>query len=327
MNPEEGELRPQLLDRFGLAADIVGSADPAERAVAVERRLEFDRNPVAFCERWMGADVALRGRLAKATPGAVPAALLNDIGRLCASVGAEGLRADLTIARAAAALAGWDGREEATIDDVRRVAPMALAHRRRRSPFDDHGIDDDEIDRALDETGEARPDEERTAEPDSPVRVVRLETPRGTGEGGGRRSVVEGQRGRVVGDRTPPPGGAIGSVAVGATVRAAAARHIDDPESPTVIAADVREAIKEQRAGNLIVFAVDASGSMGAERRMEAAKGAVLSLLLDAYQRRDLVAMVTFRGEGADVVLRPTSSVEVAKARLAQLATGGTTRR
>ena len=87
----------------------------------------------------------------------------------------------------------------------------------------------------------------------------------------------------------------------------------------------MREAVREQRAGNLIVFAVDASGSMGAERRMEAAKGAVLSLLLDAYQRRDLVAMVMFRGEQADVVLRPTGSVEVAKARLAQLPTGGTT--
>src|SRR5207247_392388 len=105
---------------------------------------------------------------------------------------------------------------------------------------------------------------------------------------------------------TPPSGGAIASVAVGATVRAAAARHIDDPNSPLVTKADVREAIKEQRAGNLIVFAVDTSGSMGAERRMEAAKGAVLSLLLDAYQRRDLVALVTFRGERADVVLRPT---------------------
>ena len=326
MNPEEGELRPQLLDRFGLAVDITASTDPDERAVAVERRLDFDRNPVAFCERWMGADVALRQRLAQAAPATVAAALLTDIGRLCASVGAEGLRADLTIARAAAALAGWEGRDEATIDDVRRVAPLALAHRRRRSPFDDHGIDEDEIDQALADTGDRpAPQQERTADADTPVRVVRLETPRAPGEAGGRRSMVEGPRGRVVGDRPPPPGGAIASVAVGATVRAAAARRVDEPDGPPVAAVDVREAIREQRAGNLIVFAVDASGSMGADRRMEAAKGAVLSLLLDAYQRRDLVAMVTFRGEGAEVVLRPTSSVEVAKARLAELPTGGTT--
>jgi magnesium chelatase subunit D len=88
---------------------------------------------------------------------------------------------------------------------------------------------------------------------------------------------------------------------------------------------DLREAVRQQKTGNLIVLVVDASGSMGAERRMEAAKGAVLSLLLDAYQRRDLVAMVTFRDDRADVVLRPTSSVEVARARLTELPTGGRT--
>jgi magnesium chelatase subunit D len=87
----------------------------------------------------------------------------------------------------------------------------------------------------------------------------------------------------------------------------------------------VREAVRQQRAGNLVILAVDASGSMGADRRMEAAKGAVLSLLVDAYQRRDRVALVTFRGDGAEVVLRPTGSVEVARARLAELPTGGRT--
>jgi magnesium chelatase subunit D len=92
-----------------------------------------------------------------------------------------------------------------------------------------------------------------------------------------------------------------------------------------VLAEDVREAVRHTRAGNLIVLAVDASGSMGASGRMEAAKGAVLSLLLDAYQRRDRVALVTFRDDSAQVVLRPTGSVEVAKARLGELPTGGRT--
>ena len=91
------------------------------------------------------------------------------------------------------------------------------------------------------------------------------------------------------------------------------------------MAADIREAVREERAGNLVILAVDASGSMGAEARMEAAKGAVLGLLLDAYQRRDRVALVTFRGDRAEVALRPTGSVEVAKARLTELPTGGRT--
>jgi magnesium chelatase subunit D len=88
---------------------------------------------------------------------------------------------------------------------------------------------------------------------------------------------------------------------------------------------DLREAVREQRSANLVVLVVDASGSMGAGRRMEAAKGAVLSLLVDAYQRRDRVALVTFRGDSAQVVLQPTGSVEVARARLGSLATGGRT--
>jgi magnesium chelatase subunit D len=331
MNPEEGDLRPQLLDRFGLAVDVIASVDPEDRAVAVERRLAFDADAAGFVESWAAVEAGLHERLSTVVAASVPGELLRTITRLCASVGAEGLRADLTIARAAAALAGWEGRTEATVDDVRRVAPLALAHRRRRSPLEDPGIDQQEIDDALDppaadDGGDGRDAGEQSHDADAPTRVVRLEASRSRTEaGGGRRSTVEGARGRLVGDRPVPPGGAVRSVAVGATVRAAAVQRAAEPDGPVVAAADVREAVREQRAGNLVVLAVDASGSMGAERRMEAAKGAVLSLLLDAYQRRDLVSLVTFRGDGAEVALRPTGSVEVARARLTALATGGRT--
>jgi magnesium chelatase subunit D len=120
----------------------------------------------------------------------------------------------------------------------------------------------------------------------------------------------------------PYPGS--GPVALGATAQAAVIRQAVDG-GPALDAEDLRQAVKEQRAGSLVILVVDASGSMGAAQRMEAAKGAVLSVLLDAYQRRDKVALITFRGDGAEVVLRPTGSVEVAKARLTDLATGGTT--
>jgi magnesium chelatase subunit D len=322
MNPEEGELRPQLLDRFGLAVDVAASTDPDERAEAVTRRLDFDRNPIAFLERWSGADVALRMRLPKTTTADLPGDLLRTVSALCASVGAEGLRADLVICRAAAAHAGWLGRDTVTIDDVTRVAPLALAHRRRRNPFEDPGIAQEEIEQALSEAqGEAPlpPPERPPAEANEPTRIVRLEGKKAA-DASGRRSTTEGSRGRMVGDRPM----ASGAVAVGATARAAVVRRAVEG-GPVLAAEDLREAVKEQRAGNLIILAVDASGSMGAERRMEAAKGAVLSVLLDAYQRRDRVAVVTFRNDSAEVVLRPTGSVEVAKARLNDLPTGGTT--
>jgi magnesium chelatase subunit D len=88
---------------------------------------------------------------------------------------------------------------------------------------------------------------------------------------------------------------------------------------------DLHVAVRAEKKANLVVLVVDASGSMGAASRMAAAKSAVLGLLLDAYQRRDQVALVSFRGEGAEVLLRPTSSVEVARARLRELPTGGRT--
>lgn len=129
----------------------------------------------------------------------------------------------------------------------------------------------------------------------------------------------------MIGDRLPSGPGA--SVAVGATVRAAAARRSAAPQDdgPLVLAEDVREAVREDSRAQLVVVAVDASGSMGAPERVEAARSAVLGLLVDAYQRRDLVSLVAFRGDSAEVLLRPTSSVEVAKARLQSLPTGGRT--
>jgi magnesium chelatase subunit D len=348
MNPEEGELRPQLLDRFGLAVDVLSSSDPFARVEVVQRRLAFDDDPDGFAAAWAVHDRALADQLAATTSAQVPDDLLLAISQLCVAMGCEGLRADLVINRSAAALAGWEGREVATIEDVRRVAPLALAHRRRRSPFDDPGIEQDEIDRALDvspprEQSEVSPGEDGgdgsgggkpPAVADAPTRVVPLSGTRTELKTvvSGRRTTVESARGRMIGDR--PPSGGVTDVALGATVRSAALRVATAPEpthvngglsEPLVRREDLRQAVREEKAGNLLILVVDASASMGVERRMGAVKGAVLSLLMDAYQRRDRVAVITFGGEDAEVVLRPTGSMEIARARLADVATGGRT--
>ncbi len=357
MNPEEGELRPQFLDRFGLSVDVAADSDPGRRAEAVGRRLAFDTEPAAFAQRWTDDQDELRSSIGAVRPVAVTPELTLTVSRLCTDLGAESLRADLVICRAAAALAGLEGRDEVTVDDVRRVAPLALGHRRRRQPFEQPGIDSDDVDRSLDQPdpdpdpgsgpddggqagawkadpepgnggagdGADAPPGERVAAADAPTRVVRLEASGAVSGSDGRRSTVLGTRGRLVGDREPD--GPVGSVAVAATVRAAATRQGGTATiaSSFIEPGDLREAVRERRAGNLVVLVVDASGSMGAAQRMEAAKGAVMSLLLDAYQRRDRVAMVTFRGDAAAVALRPTTSVEVARARLADLPTGGRT--
>jgi magnesium chelatase subunit D len=341
MNPEEGELRPQLLDRFGLAVEVRAPRRPELRTEVVRRRLAFDAAPDTFADRFADDEEGLRCAIAEAAALlgeiVVPDEVLALISRLCAELDAEGLRADLVLARGVAAAAALDGRKEATADDVIRLAPLALAHRRRRGPLDAPGLSSEELagalERAADEPefepdGTERPDEApmpglQDPRPPAPGVSLGLKTQRPSGVLG-RRNRALADRGGIVAARPSPEG--VTDIAIAATVQAAAARRATAPGiGPLVERADLRQAVREARTANLVVLCVDASGSMGADSRIEAAKGAALALLLDAYQRRDRVALVTFAGEQAQVALRPTGSVEVAQARLADLPTGGRT--
>ncbi|GLW65469.1 magnesium chelatase [Actinomadura rubrobrunea] len=377
MNPEEGELRPQLLDRFGLTVEVAATRDPDERAEVVRRRLRFEESPAAFAAEWAEREAELAARIAAARDRLpevrLTDAALRQITAVCAAFEVDGLRADLVTARAAIALAAWHGRTEVTADDVRTAARLALPHRRRRDPFDAPGLDESKLDEVLaehadpspeppdddpppsggpgggrpdasaDASGDARPsgspagserdggrsgragaDRENEPAPADAAYKPRLFTVPGTGTGApGRRSKARSPHGRVSGAR---PG--TRDLHLAATLRAAAphqrARGRTGP-GLVVASEDLREAVREGREGNLVLFVVDASGSMAARRRMRAVKGAVLSLLLDAYQRRDKVGLITFRGRDAALVLPPTSSVEAGARRLERLPTGGRT--
>ena len=377
MNPEEGELRPQLLDRFGLTVEVAASREPDQRVEVVRRRLAYDDDPAGFAARWAGEEAAVRQRVVAAR-ALLPSVRLGDgalrqIAATCAAFEVDGMRADIVMARTATALAAWAGRSDVLAEDVRQAALLALPHRRRRNPFDAPGLDEDKLDETLEEFGgqdpgdddpddpgpgggpggqpepgdapggdgdtAARPEAGEGGEPrpsgageQSPVRAAEpfrakvLSVP-GLGEGAaGRRSRARTEHGRTTGARRPR--GALTKLHLAATVRAAAphqrARGRSGP-GLVVRRDDLRQATREGREGNLVLFVVDASGSMAARRRMGAVKGAVLSLLLDAYQRRDKVGLVTFRGSAADVALPPTSSVDAAAARLESLPTGGRT--
>ncbi|GAB7038487.1 MULTISPECIES: VWA domain-containing protein [Catenuloplanes] len=393
MNPEEGEPRPQLVDRFGLVVTVVAPREAGARAEVVRRRLAYEADPDGFAVRWTADErdladriVAARALLPSVT---LPDAELDRIARICIAYAVDGMRADIVVARAAIALAAWDGRTVVTGDDVRAAARLALPHRRRRDPLDPPGADEEKLEEALNEAGadpeppagptddgdpsdgdpsdgdpDGGPDgggpsggplggpdgagappssapapatngspdaapppgdgTERTAARPAPVGAAfrpKAFTVTGRGEGAhaGRRSPAFARRGRVIGARTP-----IGrrgfAPHLPATVRAAAERG-----SRTVEAVDLREAVHVGREANLVLFVVDASGSMAARQRMRTVKTAVLSLLRDAYQRRDRIGMITFRGGEASTVLPPTSSHEVGVARLAELRTGGRT--
>lgn len=145
MNPEEGELRPQLLDRFGLCVEVTGMAAPEDRVAVVKRLMAFEADPEAFVAAWAEAERALGDRLAAARERvarvAVEDAILADIARLSIALDVDGHRADLVMMRAAKALAALDGRERVERDDLRRAAELALPHRLRRKPFEAVGVD------------------------------------------------------------------------------------------------------------------------------------------------------------------------------------------
>ncbi|WP_336115895.1 putative cobaltochelatase [Streptomyces sp. PTD9-10] len=377
MNPEEGELRPQLLDRFGLTVEVAASREPDQRVEVVRRRLAYDDDPAGFAARWADEEAAVRSRIVAARE-LLPQVRLGDgalrqIAATCAAFEVDGMRADIVMARTATALAAWAGRTDVLAEDVRQAALLTLPHRRRRNPFDAPGLDEDKLDETLEEFGgsddedpdpdpdgpgggggqppqsdggpqgggdtAARPEAGEGGQPQAsgaqeqqavraaePFRTKVLSVP-GLGEGAaGRRSRARTEHGRTTGARRPR--GTLTKLHLAATVLAAAPHQRARGRSgPGLVLRrdDLRQATREGREGNLVLFVVDASGSMAARQRMSAVKGAVLSLLLDAYQRRDKVGLVTFRGAAADVALPPTSSVDAAAARLESLPTGGRT--
>jgi magnesium chelatase subunit D len=331
MNPEEGDLRPQLLDRFGLSVEVAGSADPAVRVEIVRRRLAFDRDPAAFAAAYEADDRALAARVAAAREREVrlPDRMLLLIAGACAKLGVDGHRADIVTARAAVALAALDGADEVDAEHVRRAARLALAHRRRRGPLQQPGLDESELDDALQPPdddpeppppGDAAPAPEAAADQERPYRDgaparERLDAPEQV-----TPPVLKFPRSRTAAGESVDarhPIGDVTDLALAATLRAALGRPVRREH--------LREHVRAGKERNLVVFCVDASGSMGARRRMAQVKGAILGLLTDAYQRRDRIALVTFRDDEAQVLLAPTSSVEKAAHAIEQLPTGGRT--
>ncbi len=380
MNPEEGELRPQLLDRFGLCVEVGGEQDPELRVELMALRESFDRDPEAFCllyerENLDEAAEVERARLLLPTVG-LSGGLRSFITALCIENNVAGHRADLVIQRAARALAALHGRREVTQEDIAAVAPLALRHRSRdaspppppeppkppeppeepESPKDEHdeqdqvepppGQDNDQQDDSGPEEGfdppppeppDQGPEHDMGEDPAEEihevgqtfkVKTIRQPKDRKLRRGSGRRSATRTAQklGRYVKSSLH---GQPQDLALDATLRAAAPyqlrRQGHTGMAVCVKPQDLRLKVREKRVGNFLLFLVDASGSMGAQARMSATKGAVLSLLMDAYQKRDKVALVTFRGREAVLNLPPTSSIELAAKLLAELPVGGRT--
>ena len=387
MNPEEGDLRPQLLDRFGLAVEVDGRFSPEERQEVVKRRIAYEADPQEFMARWQKAEEEERTRVLRSqevlTNVVVSDDILALITSICAEYDVDGMRGDIVMYKTAATIAAYENRTEVNAEDVREAANLALPHRQRRQPFQQPNLATDQLDSMVDDfqsqdrqrehqdtsqnqdQGEGdsepsdlstpdlepkEPDTEPDTEPDDlgpsswggeqqfevgdpfSVRPLNLKPPdQRSRRALGRRNVTitDSSAGRYVRSRMPE--GKASGLALDATLRTAAPHQVErraDSDSPIAVLIepwDIRDKVRESKSGSLVLFVVDASGSMGAQRRMVAVKGAIMSLLLDAYQRRDRVGMISFRGTNASLILPPTNSVDLARVHLQEMPTGGRT--
>ncbi|UYZ40714.1 MAG: putative cobaltochelatase [Candidatus Methanospirare jalkutatii] len=387
MNPEEGELRPQLLDRFGLQVEVE-SIEDVEKRVEIARAVErFEADPEGFAEAFKEKQEVLKARIlrAKALLKSVSISddLLRYVARTCVELGIKTHRAEIVVARTAKTIAAFNGRTEVIKEDVERAMLLALPHRMRRRPFEplaekqkieellqkhehvqekhehyhehnphnphnphSHDSHDNhehkhnernETEEHSDGEGESSEQKKYRNERSEVFRIgeafsVDHLMPRKSGDRAFRKP--HGRRVRTLSARSvgryfrARMANEVRDIAIDATIRAAAPHQKKRSPQRTKIVIkeeDLREKVRVGKTSIACVFVVDASGSMGAMKRMESAKGAVFSLLINAYQHRDKVGLVAFRGENAEVLLPLCSSFLLAKKMLEELPTGGRT--
>jgi magnesium chelatase subunit D len=331
MNPEEGTLRPQLLDRFALVVDIFVSVAIAERREVVERRLSYDSDSESFVSRWTEEQAHLQQRVVAARSRLshvrLSSEMLDRISTTVCELGVGSLRADLAIARASCAQAALLGDDAVREEHIDAVLPLALAHRVVRTSQPPRPSES-----SRPPANQQQKFEQSTQDGDNngfggmheqqfsaqPVKVPQL-----------RWTVEDGKSGATEARRGLAPGPIVGS------------RRTESPKEidlrPSVLEAitqtgqskprlqDIYEKVREPLVGSRFLFVVDSSGSHAARNRMQIVKGAVVGLVERSLRRRDEVAMIVFRGEKAEVLLEPTSDVPTVLSALEYLPTGGRT--
>jgi magnesium chelatase subunit D len=332
MNPEEGALRPQFLDRFGLCVQVRGITTREPRKAAIRQRLSFDDNPHTVLESAGPQDQGLRERIAAArarlTAIPIEESHLEAVAALAIEQGLDGIRGDLAILKTARALAVWENAAAIDEEHLWRAAQLALPHRAARTSrppgkrYPAPGLDDPQP------PAKESPPQVQPAPPELNTGPIRLLTDLVDRTTSGRRltQTSGAQSGSVATAHRATPVVAGGPLAMTETLAAAAGRGARvQTRGVQLSPSDLRHHEGRDPARCHVLFLVDASGSMATQRRLSVAKGAALGLLAGSQQRRDEVALMTFRGEGSELVLPFTGQVPSVEDALTDVHTGGRT--
>jgi magnesium chelatase subunit D len=358
MNPEEGQLRPQLLDRIGLYVEAGDVREQSARITLVERRLAFDGDPAAFSALWTDSEKALQVRI-QAARQVLPTVRMSRYFRMVIAhligrqLRAQGHRGDLVVTRTARALAAWENRQEVEQADIEQAIMLAMPHRSRpgvslmqqlartQDQLPPGGTDAEQPEElgTIDEDLEERTNErEGAAGLSRPLRgtldaaqvknLISIPRDRRTRHESGRRfvSLTARRSGRFIRDRQVRP---VTDIAFSATIRTAAPHQQErgrvNGGKMELRASDLRQKVRERKTRALLIFVVDGSDSVMARQYMPQAKRLLLALLQNAYEKRDRVAMLVFRFAQGRVILPPTRNFARARRSVEELYIGGCT--
>lgn len=386
MDPDEGELSPQMLDRFDICIETEKIEDEADRLKIIRNCLAFEKNPAQFLKEYSDEIDETRKKIRKAKERLpyvmIPESLLEMISELCIELNVSGQRGDIALAKTAKTLAAIDGRDDVVFEDIKLAALMTLEHRRKSLPEgtppqnpdtqnneddnrdeekeddnENNGKQDNKQNNSMPNPGIDQSDENDEQDRDQPEDSDRKESPinnppppeqvfdigsvfsviefldekgrsksKKASNGRRKRSISRDKSGHYISYRQQDRNK--NDIAIDASLRAAAPFQVKRDKKGLAIKVDkedLREKIREKKTGDVILFLVDASGSMGVRKRMVAVKGAILSLLNDAYQKRDMVGLMIFRRNEATLLLPPTRSTDLAYKLLKEIPTGGRT--
>lgn len=366
MNPEEGSLRPQFVDRFGMYVEVHGENDIEKRVEVIKRRLEYENNPEKYIDKFKDDNEILKEKIRKAQQLKNKVKISDEnlifASKLSKTGCTSGHRAEIALIETAIAISALNGEIEISENTIKESAEYVLPHRIREAiDFNEEEEFTDTSDSNTENSENFQEEVEDNSTYDAPpidfiedknnsntnkdsvinnesdnwqdisplqdgfqLNITNLEKRKIAGFGKRTKVRTNSKKGRYIKYRIPV--GKVNDIAVDATIRTAAMNgRKKKGEVLEIKNQDIREKVREKRTGITILFLVDASGSMGARKRMGAVKGAILSLLEDAYEKRDSIGLVAFRKDRADVLLNITRSIDLAQKCLKDLKTGGKT--